>query len=439
MNFGRSRRLPLLLAVVLLVASCGGTVDDDPSTAQDGAPSSMAPDDDPSAALFDPTVVHDIEMEIVDRDLVRLESPTDERVPVGLTVDGQIVDVAGVRLKGGGAQYQGLDAKPGFSVKTDEFVEDQDVFGVARFTLGNAALDGSLVAEHLAYTVFRDAGIPVARTALARVTLNDEAFGLYVMRESYDKRWLTRHFEDPEGNLYEAPDDAETLDTELEPRTNEQSNDASDLDAIAEVVATESDEGYRDAIEELVDVDELLTYWAVEAVTGHWDGYLYDVTAPGRVPPPARPPGNSGINNFYAYHDPVSAQLVIIPHGADLTFGLGGTTWALDPTTPVLTPPKASATLAARLWDQPGFPEQLADRVRWVLDEVWDTSLLTAEAELLADHVRADGLSGTREWVDPAEFEAALAAREDWIRARGPAVRAELTASTSSTEPQRER
>ena len=155
-------------------------------------------------------------MEIADADLARLEPPTDERVPVRLTVDGETMDRAGVRLKAGGAQYQGLDAKPGFSIKTDEFVEGQDTLGVARFTLGNAALDDSFVAEHLAYRVFRDAGVPVARTALARVTLNDEAIGLYVMRESYDKRWLTRNFEDPEGNLYEAPDDAETRDTELE-------------------------------------------------------------------------------------------------------------------------------------------------------------------------------------------------------------------------------
>ena len=156
-------------------------------------------------------------MEIAEDDLERLDPPSDERVPVRLIVDGEIIDVAGVRLKGGAAQHQGLDAKPGFSIKTDKFVDGEDIRNVSRFTLGNAALDASFVAEHLAYTVFRDARIPVARTALARVTLNNEPLGLYVMRESYDKRWLRRSFEDPEGNLYEAPDEAEALDTELEP------------------------------------------------------------------------------------------------------------------------------------------------------------------------------------------------------------------------------
>ena len=420
-------KLAAIAGALVLLATCGDGTD---RSAPDGGGGDTGSTEG-SARLFDPTVVHDVDMEIADADLDRLEPPTDQRVPVRLTVDDVTVADAGVRLKGGASQHQGLDAKPGFSIKTDELVDDRYILGVARFTLGNAALDGSFVAEHLAYSTFRDAGIPVARTALARVTVNNETFGLYVMRESYDKRWLARHFEDPEGNLYEASDDAESLDTDLEARTNEQTNDGGDLAAIAHAVDTAPDEDYHRTIEGLVDVDELLTYWAVEAVTGHWDGYLYDVTAPGRVPPPARPPGNPGINNFYAYHDPASDQLVIIPHGGDLTFGLGGRTWDLDPSTPVLTPPKANATIAARLWEQPSVPEELADRVRWVLDEVWDPLSLVREAERLADLVRADGLRGTREWVTPAGFEDALSAREDFIRQRGPAVRAELAASGS--------
>jgi spore coat protein H len=437
--------LQLVIGSLVLVVACGSTTDDESSPVSEES-SSASNAADTSDALFDPAVIHEVEMELTDRDLGRLEPPTDERVPVRLTVDGETVEGAGVRLKGGSAQFQGLDAKPGFSIKTDEFVDGQELFDVARFTLGNAALDPSFVAEHLAYNVFREAGIPVARTALARVTVNGEHFGIYVMRESYDKRWLGRHFEDPEGNLYEVPDESLTrqdgdltirsaIDTELEPRTNENSNDAGDLDAIAAVVANTPDEEYREAIEELVDVDELLTYWAVEGLVGHWDGYAYDVTAPGRMPPPARPPGNSGINNFYAYVDPLSGRAVVIPHGADLTFGLGGTTWTLDPATAVLTPPKVDATVAARLWEQPGFPEELADRVSWVLEDAWDQSTLLAEAEMLAEHIRADGLTGSREWVDPAGFESALAARKDWIRQRERAVRAELRVLGSPTEP----
>lgn len=405
-----SRRLRISLASVLVGIAglaCGGG-------------------DQRAGELFDVGRVHHVEMEINEAHLELLDPPSDTRVPARLTVDGDVVPLVGVRLKRGASQFEGLDGKPGFSIRIDEFVDGLDIGGVTRFTLGNAKWDASFVAEPLAYEVFRAAGVPVARTALARVVVNDESFGLYVMRETYDEAWLERTFDQPDGNLYESPGTSDATDTDLELRTNEQRNDTSDLTAVAEVVADAPAATARGAIEELVDVDELLTVWAVETMTGHWDGYAYDITAPGRVPPPARPPGNPYANNFYAYHDPADDRFVIIPHGADLTFGLGGRTWGVDPTTPVLVPPKQNATVAVRLWEDPTFHPELAARIGWVLDDVWDADALGRYADGLAELVRADGLTGSREHVTLDEFEDAFAARVDFLAERGPAVRAEL-------------
>jgi hypothetical protein len=265
------------------------------------------------------------------------------------------------------------------------------------------------------------------------VSLNGERLGLYVMRETYDERWLAQYFDDPTGNLYETSGTA--TDTVLELRTNEHRNDTSDLAAVAEVVATASDEDFRQAIEELVDVDELLTYWAIEALTAHWDGYAYDITAPGLVPPPARPAGNPWPNNFYSYHDPETDRFVFIPHGADLTFGLrAGSSEDIDPSTPVLVAPKQRATIAARLWDAPTFRDDLAKRIEWVLDEIWDVQALTARADLLAGLVRTDGLTGSRESVTMAQFEDALVDRKDFLTRRADAVRAELASWEFTTD-----
>ena len=396
------------LLVGSALAACGGS---EPSS---------------TGELFDASTVHEVEMEIADDALDLLDPPSDTRVPTRLTVDGDVVPVAGVRLKRGASQFEGLDGKPGFSIRIDEFVDGLDIAGVTRFTLGNARWDASFVAEQLTYEVFRAAGVPVARTALARVVLNGETFGLYVMRETYDEAWLARTFDQPGGNLYESPGTADATDTDLELRTNEQRDDTGDLAAVAEAVADTSAAHAREAIEELVDVDELLTVWAVEAMTGHWDGYAYDITEPGLVPPPARPAGNPYVNNFYAYDDPADGRFVIIPHGADLTFGLGGRDWVVDPTTSAVAPPKQNATIAVRLWEDPSFRRELAARIRWTLDEVWDDEMLGRYADDLADLVRADGLTGTREHVTLDEFEEALAARVDFLAQRGPAVRAEL-------------
>ncbi len=383
-------------------------------------------DDQGAGGLFDPGMLHEISLYLDDASLDLLEPPTDTRVPVRLVLDETVVPIAGVRLKQGASQFAGLDGKPGFSVRIDQFVDGIDVDGVTRFTLGNAKWDASFVAEQLTYEVFRSTGVPVARTALARVALNGEALGLYVMRETYDEAWLERTFDEPTGNLYESPGTSDANDTDLELRTNEERGDTGDLAAIADVLANDHGGSARSSIDELVDVDELLTYWAVEALTGHWDGYAYDVTAPGRVPPPARPPGNPYANNFYAYDDPADGRLVIIPHGADLTFGLGGREWVLDPTTPVVAPPKQNATIAVGLWEDPGFRHELADRIELVLDTAWDSSNLRDFADGLADLVRADGLRGARETVDLTEFETAFSARMDFLEQRERAVRAEL-------------
>ena len=422
-----ARQLVVGAIVGVMVVSCRG---DDGS--QGSASRSTS---DQSEVLFDQAVLHEVAIKISDDDLEQLDPPSDDRVPASLTVDGQEAHGVGVRLKHGASQYQGLDEKPGFSIETDEFVDGLELFDVDRFTLGNATWDHSFVAEQLVYETFRGAGIPAARTALARVTVNGDTFGLYVMRETYGERWLARWFEDPSGNLYESADGP--LDTDLELRTNERHGDTGDLAALVDVVATASDDDYRDAIEELVDVDELLTYWAIEAVTAHWDGMVYDITAPGRIPPPVRPEANSSPNNFYAYHDPETGRFVYIPHGADLAFGLGsGPDREVDPSTPVLVPPKTNATIAARLWDDPTFRDELAMRVRWVLDEVWDVEALTERAAQLADVVREDGLAGSRESVTMSDFEDALADRTGFLTRRTEAVRAEL-ASWDATHGRR--
>jgi hypothetical protein len=382
-----------------------------------------------SALLFDPAVLHEIAIEIDAGDLPLLDAPTDDRIPVRLTVDGSTIDDAGLRLKRGFGQFRTLDDKPGFSIETDEFVDDLTLFDVDRFTLGNAAWDHSFLNEPIVYEIYRGAGVPAPRTALARVTVNGELFGLYVMRETWDERLLAQYFADPDGNLYESTGAHDAPEMGLELRTNERRDDTSDLAAVLEVVATAPDEDYRAAIEELVDVDQLLTYWAIEALTGHHDGYAYDLSDPALHPGAADQLWNPYPNNFYVYHDPTSDRFVFLPHGADMALGMGGwSTYDVPPTTPVLLPPKAGATIASRLWQDPAFHGEFVRRVRQVLDEVWDVTVLNARADMLADLVRADGLAGSREFVTMGEFESSVAARKDFLTRRADSVRAELAA-----------
>ena len=179
----------------------------------------------------------------------------------------------------------------------------------------------------------------------------------------------------------------------------------------------------------------MLTYWALEALVGHHDGYAYDLTAPGLFPDAFKAPINPYPNNFYVYHDPTSDRFVFLPHGADMTLGLGAwSRYDVDPSAPVILPPKATGVVAPRLWNDPAFRDEFADRVGQLLEEVWDVTALIDQADRLADLVRADGLTGTRETLTMAEFEEALANRKDFLTRRPDAVRAELAAWASAGE-----
>ena len=86
------------------------------------------------------------------------------------------------------------------------------------------------------------------------------------------------------------------------------------------------------------------------------------------------------------------------------------------------------AIIAARLWEDPTFRADFVERIKWVLDDVWDAPTMIAQADRLADLIRADGLTGSREFVTMSEFENSLADRKDFVTRRADEVRAQLAA-----------
>lgn len=403
----------------------------------------VATNGDRSAKVFDPTYVHTIEFGVAPADLATLGPGSDERVPAAMRFDGVDLDPVGFRIKSGFASAQTLAGKPGFSIKTDEYVKDQALFGIEKFTLGNELTDPSFVAEQIAYDVWRAAGIPAPRTALANVMLNDEPFGLYVIREGYDKQFLRRHFSDPDGNLYEASvAGVDMADQLLEARTNEEVNDKADIAELAQVVETVPDDQYVTELSKLVNLDEVFKYWAVEALVAHFDGYLAGTGVPFGNTDPAIVVGNDWSNNYYTYHDPRSDKFVVLPHGADWSLGNliglvplrgGNIDWQYmrDDTVGgasvhTLEVPKPGARTIARLTALPGTEDRLRRNLAWAVKKAWNTRRLLAHADQIAALVRANGPPTARETWTPEQFEEAFAARRSFIEHRAELVLREL-------------
>ncbi|MDO8629432.1 MAG: CotH kinase family protein, partial [Phycisphaerales bacterium] len=88
-----------------------------------------------------------------------------------------------VRFKGNSSFWtsEGEIKRP-FKVDFNDYVKGQKFFGMTKLNLNNNAMDPTLMRETIAYEVFRQAGIPAARTAFAKVYLT--------VPDKFDRQYL---------------------------------------------------------------------------------------------------------------------------------------------------------------------------------------------------------------------------------------------------------
>ena len=214
-----------VVAIAVIVAGCGGGAE---GGADGGAPD--GPPVDPSAAIYDPATVLQVELSLDAAALAALAAEPRAYARGAVRIGGETLADVGVRLKGEW-NFRDLSAKAPFKLKFDEFVPGQRFHGLARMTLNNALEDPSWVAERLTYQLYRDAALPAPRANLAWVTVNGAAFGLYVNLETEDKHFVGRWFADAGGNLYEEHGAEFTAGSEggFELETNPTAPDTADL------------------------------------------------------------------------------------------------------------------------------------------------------------------------------------------------------------------
>ena len=396
------------VALALLAVACGS--DDAPPTPPaesptpstgatplaTGTPEQQVPSD-PSDPYFDLDRVLDIAIEIAPEhwETLRHQTRTFEDLiaemeeyqlsrpfasiytwfPATVTVDGETHAEVGVRKKGFlGSQS---DTKPSLKLRFDKYVDGQALGGVMeRMTLNNGVQDASLINTCLALQVFASAGIPASRCSFATVSVNGKDLGLYIHVEELKRPFLERHFASADGNLYEGTvsDFTPEFRGTIEKKTNEDEDDWSDVEAVVAALQDPSEAGLA-ALGEVVDLDRFLTFWAVEVLVGHWDGYA----------------GNR--NNYQFYREP-SGRFVFIPWGVDQAFHLQEDP---NPFDGISNPPPSVLALTAipnQLYHHDEWRGRYVERLKELLDTVWDEGELLARVDELAaivqEHARPE-------------------------------------------------
>jgi putative membrane-bound dehydrogenase-like protein len=234
-----------------------------------------------------------------------------------MTAQGQTYKGVGIRYAGN-ASYMASAGGLKRSLKVDlDRVEHADFTGLRAVHLQSGALDATKAREVLAYKLFREAGVPAPRTALAEVTLtvpgrHDKAYlGLYTLVEPIDRAFLNTTFHTDKGLLLKPQglrgidflgDDWEKYKGQYQPQSEPTPAEAKRLIEFARLVQKAEDGRFREEIVSFLDVDKFLRFMAVQALIANADGFF-----------------TLGYN-YYLYLDPASNQFIFIPGDQELAF-----------------------------------------------------------------------------------------------------------------------
>lgn len=251
--------------------------------------------------------IPELRIEITEPELQKLRQDNRKYVKAKLTEnDREVYSDIGIKLKGAAGSFRGVDDRPALTINIDKFLAKdaprKSFHGVDKFHLNNSVQDGTYLNELVCSELFRAAGVPAARVTHARVWLNNRDLGLYVLKEGFDTPFLKRHFVNPKGNLYDGGF-LQEIDAKLEKDSGDGPDDHSDLAALVQALRHPKQEERWPLIAQRLNVDQFLTFFALEIMTCHWDGYCRNR------------------NNYRVYFDPVSKQAYFFPHGMDQMFG----------------------------------------------------------------------------------------------------------------------
>lgn len=263
--------------------------------------------------LFQDDMVNEINIEIDEVDWQdMLENPLEEEYhQANVTINGETVGNVAIRTKGNNTLTSVSNSDSDrYSLKIDfDYYEDGgNYYGLKKLCLNNNYGDSSNMREYISYEILEGMGIPTPGHAYSHITINGEEWGLFLAVEAIDEVFLATHFEDAAGDLYK-PDGAGadlvyrgddiSVYTGLNLKTNEESSDGSAI--LALLKALDSGEG----LENVLDVDEVLRYLAVNVALANYDSYLGGTT-----------------HNYYLYEQ--NGVFSILPWDYNYAFGIFG-------------------------------------------------------------------------------------------------------------------
>ena len=412
--------------------------------------------------LFDTSYVHEIDVSISEENWNDLLShPADKsKYTADITIDGETYQDVSFSTKGNSslmfvANDENSD-RYSFKVNFGKNIDGQTYHGLSKLSLNNLFSDTAYMKDFLSYEIFRKADVNAPLYSYVWLRINGKDHGLYGAVEDIGKSFLKRNY-NGKGVLYKPESEGISLSPEdIEEFLNGASvptGEANGADLVycgeeiesysaifdnAETSAEEED--YRRVVEALealnenrdleqyLDTDEIIRYFAANVFLLNYDGYIGPM-----------------LHNYYLYEN--EGKLAMLPWDYNLAFA---TTSILIPETDyadpgrlinqgIDTPLYLTGEEERPMWSWIVKSEEYLNRYHESFDAIVDY-IASGDFETEADRIHAM----LREYVekDPTaffttkQFEKGYEAMKQFCFVRAASIQKQLngTLSTHSSE-----
>ncbi|HSH16223.1 MAG TPA: CotH kinase family protein, partial [Verrucomicrobiae bacterium] len=180
------------------------------------------------------------------------------------------------------------------------FQKDQPLRGMNTVNVIFEKKDRFVMAEPLAFELYRRLGNAACQTDFVRLTLNGHPLGYHLLFEQVNGSFLDRNQVEPGGELYKILWYGLGIEGQHEKQDHPDRDHADLVKLIASLNAT-TGAAQWEVIQNNFNVDQVATYFAVNMVLSHWDGFF---------------------NNYFTYHDRKgSGKWEMYPWDQDHTWG----------------------------------------------------------------------------------------------------------------------
>ncbi len=392
-------RLLTTLGLVAGLAACASQTES--PTGPGGVSSPFGADPD---AIFDSGRLHEVQL-VLDPDDWRAlceASIEHQYFTANITIDGESLPLVGIRARGYGSRNTN---KPNIKVDMNKHAPAQEFHGYKSLVLNADIQDPTFLREQLAFDVFGAMGIPTPLLSHARLTVNGEYWGVYMLVEPVTKPFLRRRLNEDGGNLFDyewtfsygleflGADPVRYVPLPFQPQTHEDDLDPSGLINFIRAINETPDATFVQSMSSYLDVDQFLTYVAVENAIAETDGML----------------GEWRINNFYLYQYQGQERFVFIPWDKDTSFQASTWPLMLNLDTCVLT---------RRLVADPAKRAVYVEAVKTAVNSYVNSSWLTPRLDAAYDQIRPAVLADPKKPQTNNAWEKAVTRLRDTVNER---------------------